>query len=347
MAETAQKDTFLITGGLGYIGSHTVVELLRRQYRVVVLDNLSNSTEAVLGRIESISGRRPEFYQVDLCDATALNSVFEKERNIKAVIHFAALKAVGESVEKPLLYYKNNLISLIHLLEAMQNTGVLNLVFSSSCTVYGEPDQLPVTEQSAIKPAISPYGNTKQVGEEILRDACANGTIRAISLRYFNPVGAHFSGKLGELPLGKPNNLVPLITQTAAGVFPYLRIFGDDYNTADGTCIRDYIHVEDVAAAHVAACDRLLSLHGEAYEVYNIGTGTGYSVMEVVRTFEEVSGQKLPFKIEARRPGDIEKVFADTTLSNRILNWKANKTLNEMMHSAWIWQQTLMNTPSS
>ncbi len=337
------KGTFLITGGLGYIGSHTVVEMLQRNYNVVVIDNLSNSSELVLDRIASICGRKPVFYPIDLCDKPALEAVFAKEKELQAVIHFAALKAVGESVEKPLLYYKNNLISLVNLMDCMIENSVNNLVFSSSCTVYGEPDVLPVTEKSPVKQAISPYGNTKQVGEEIIHDTTQSSQLRSIALRYFNPVGAHSSGKLGELPLGKPNNLVPLITQTAVGIFPFLRIFGNDYSTPDGTCIRDYIHVEDVAVAHVIACERLLSGKGENYEVFNIGTGTGYSVLEVVKAFEKASGLNLPIQIEERRAGDIEKVFADTSLSNQILGWKATRSLDEMMSSAWVWQQSLIN----
>ena len=337
------KGTFLITGGLGYIGSHTVVELLQRNYNVVVIDNLSNSSELVLERIASICGRKPVFYPIDLCDKPALDAVFAKEKELQAVIHFAALKAVGESVEKPLLYYKNNLISLVNLMDCMIEHSVNNLVFSSSCTVYGEPDVLPVTEKSPVKQAISPYGNTKQVGEEIIYDTTQASKLRSIALRYFNPVGAHSSGKLGELPLGKPNNLVPLITQTAVGIFPYLRIFGNDYSTPDGTCIRDYIHVEDVAVAHVIACERLLSDNGENYEVFNIGTGAGYSVLEVVKAFEKASGRTLPIQVENRRAGDIEKVFADTSLSNQVLGWKATRSLHEMMSSAWVWQQSLNN----
>ncbi len=337
------KGTFLITGGLGYIGSHTVVEMLLRNYNVVVIDNLSNSSELVLDRIAAICGRKPVFYPIDLCDRSSLEDLFATEKDLQAVIHFAALKAVGESVENPLLYYKNNLISLINLLDCMVSHSVHNLVFSSSCTVYGEPDTLPVTEKSPIKQAISPYGNTKQIGEEIIKDTTQSTQLRSIALRYFNPVGAHSSGKLGELPLGKPNNLVPLITQTAVGIFPFLRVFGNDYATPDGTCIRDYIHVEDVAIAHASACERLLSGNGKDYEVFNIGTGTGYSVLEVVKAFEQASGLTLPIQVENRRPGDIEKVFADTSLSNQILGWKASRSLSEMMRSAWVWQQSLNN----
>jgi UDP-glucose 4-epimerase len=337
----------LVTGGMGYIGSHTVVQLIARGYRVVIADNLCNSNRNILSRITQISGQVPQFYEIDLCDKQALNELFKKEEDIKAVVHFAALKAVGESVQKPLMYYRNNLISLLNLLEVQDSFNAHNLVFSSSCTVYGEPDALPVTEQSPVKPATSPYGNTKQIGEEIIKEKCAASNLRSIALRYFNPVGAHESALIGELPLGTPNNLVPYITQTAIGKQPFLRVFGNDYTTPDGTCIRDYIHVEDVASAHIAALERLLNPPSRSsnFEVYNIGTGSGNTVLEVIRAFENASNQKLPFQFAPRREGDIEKVYADTTLSNEALNWKAEKNLQTMMASAWEWEKNLINNP--
>ena len=334
--------TILVTGGVGYIGSHTVVALQQQGFDVVIADNLSNSHAFILGRITEISGIVPRFYKVNLCDEHALRELFKKETGIQATIHFAALKAVGESVANPLLYYKNNLDSLMNLIKIQDEMGVNSLVFSSSCTVYGEPDVLPVTEQSPIKTAISPYGNTKQIGEEILSDHTRISNLKAIALRYFNPVGAHFSGLIGELPNGKPNNLVPFITQTGIGKHEMLTIFGGDYNTNDGTCIRDYIHVEDVADAHVAALKRLMN--GDvamAFEVFNIGTGRGYSVLEAVHAFEKASGIKLPYKISNRREGDIEKVYADTTKSNTVLGWYAKKDIDEMMASAWTWEKNL------
>jgi UDP-glucose 4-epimerase len=330
-----------VTGGMGYIGSHTTVLLLNAGYRVVILDNLSNSNKAILQRIEQITGKTAAFYEVDLCNKGDLARVFDTEKDITASIHFAALKAVGESVDNPLLYYKNNLISLINLLEIQQAAGIQNLVFSSSCTVYGEPDALPVTEQSPVKQAISPYGNTKQIGEEIIADACKSSALKAIALRYFNPVGAHDSALIGELPNGMPNNLVPFITQSAIGKRAELKVFGNDYSTPDGTCIRDYIHVEDVAAAHVAALKRLEnedSPQNRGFEVFNIGTGRGHSVLEMITSFEQATGCKLKYSITSRRAGDIEKVFADTQLSNEVLGWKAQKNISEMMASAWKWE---------
>jgi UDP-glucose 4-epimerase len=330
-----------VTGGMGYIGSHTTVLLLNAGYRVVIVDNLCNSNKSILQRIEQITGKTATFYEVDLCDKEELARVFESEKDIVASIHFAALKAVGESVENPLLYYKNNLFSLINLLEIQQEAGIQNLVFSSSCTVYGEPDTLPVTEQSPVKQAVSPYGNTKQIGEEIIADACSSSSLKAIALRYFNPVGAHESALIGELPNGIPNNLVPFITQTAIGKRAELKVFGNDYSTPDGTCIRDYIHVEDVAAAHVAALKRLENealSRNSSFEVFNIGTGRGHSVMEIINSFEQVSGLKLNYSVTERRQGDIEKVYADTQLSNVVLGWKSKKTIAEMMASAWKWE---------
>jgi UDP-glucose 4-epimerase len=338
------KHTILVTGGAGFIGSHTAITLIEQGFHVIIADNLNNSRIDSLDWIEQITKVRPVFYQLDCCDYKAVEALFEKEPGISATIHFAALKAVGESVENPLRYYRNNLVSMLNLLEIQQKAGVNSLVFSSSCTVYGEPDALPVTEDTPVKMAESPYGNTKQIGEEILRDFCKAMQFQAIALRYFNPVGAHHSGIIGELPLGKPNNLVPFITQTAAGFFPSLSVFGNDYNTPDGTCIRDYIHVEDVAEAHVTALKRLITKQQtQAYEVFNIGTGKGYSVLEVIQSFEKTSGQKLPYQIVPRRAGDIEKVYADTSKSNTVLGWKALKGLDEMMASAWLWQQNLSN----
>jgi len=331
----------LVTGGTGYIGSHTLVELMESGFDVVIIDNLSNSSIEVLDRIEKITGKRPLFEKLDLCDKISLDQFFARYTSIEAVIHFAASKAVGESVEKPLLYYRNNLLSLINLLEGMIASGIRHLVFSSSCTVYGQPDQLPVTENSPVKPALSPYGNTKQISEEIIRDTISsNAPLRAISLRYFNPIGAHPSGLIGELPLGVPNNLVPFITQTAAGIRKELLVFGNDYSTPDGTAIRDYINVVDLSKAHVVAIQRLLNLRQKApYEVFNLGTGRGYSVLEIIKTFEKVTGVKINYRITGRRPGDIEKVWADTSLANHELGWKAEKTLEETLASAWKWEQ--------
>ncbi|MGB9746379.1 MAG: UDP-glucose 4-epimerase GalE [Bacteroidales bacterium] len=331
----------LVTGGTGYIGSHTVVELMESGFDVVIIDNLSNSSIEVLDGIEKITGKRPLFEKLDLCDKNSLDQFFTRYPSIQAVIHFAASKAVGESVEKPLLYYRNNLLSLINLLEGMMASGINHLVFSSSCTVYGQPDQLPVTENSPVKPALSPYGNTKQISEEIIRDTISSkAPLRAISLRYFNPIGAHPSGLIGELPLGMPNNLVPFITQTAAGIRKELLVFGNDYSTPDGTAIRDYINVVDLSKAHVVAIQRLVSQQQKAaYEVFNLGTGRGYSVLEIIKTFEKVTGVKINYRITGRRPGDIEKVWADTSLANNELGWKAEKTLEETLASAWKWEQ--------
>ncbi len=333
----------LVTGGTGYIGSHTVVELIKEGFEVVIIDNLSNSKIEVLDNIEKIAGKRPVFYQFDLCDAVELEAFFKKEGDISSIIHFAASKAVGESVEKPLLYYKNNLQSLVNLLELMRTFSVPNIVFSSSCTVYGQPDKLPVTESTPYQVAESPYGNTKQIGEEILKDTCkAHSEIKSIALRYFNPVGAHESALIGELPLGTPNNLVPFITQTAAGIREQLSVFGSDYNTPDGTAVRDYIHVVDLAKAHVISVKRLLgNLNKSNFEFFNIGTGNGNSVLETIQTFEKVNGVKVNYKLVDRRPGDIEQIYADTSFANEELGWKAEKGLEEMMSSAWKWQQTV------
>jgi UDP-glucose 4-epimerase len=332
----------LVTGGAGYIGSHTLVELIENSYETTVIDNLSNSRIEVLDGIETITGIKPDFANFNLCDLGELRNYCRTHRGIRAIVHFAALKAVGESVEKPLEYYSNNLISLMNLLRTMKEFSIPNLVFSSSCTVYGQPDVLPVTEHSPIKPANSPYGNTKQISEEIIRDTCASSGIKAIALRYFNPVGAHPSALIGELPLGTPLNLVPYITQTAIGIREHLRIFGDDYDTPDGSGIRDYINVVDLAKAHVKAIRRLLeSKEEKAYEVFNLGTGTGLSVFEILRTFEQATGQKVRYKIYPRRPGDIAQVYADTTLANQVLKWSADTPLRNTLLSAWNWEKCI------
>lgn len=332
----------LVTGGTGYIGSHTVVELQNKGYDVVIVDNLSNSYDYVVDRIEKITGKRPEFHAFDLADASATAEFFRNHADLSGIIHFAAYKAVGESMEKPLMYYKNNLGSLLNILEGMKEQGIENLVFSSSCTVYGQPDDLPVKETSPIKQAWSPYGNTKQMSEEIIRFAVAAHPLRSIALRYFNPIGAHESALIGELPLGIPNNLVPFITQTAIGKRQLLKVFGSDYNTPDGTAIRDYIHVVDLAQAHVVAIDRMIEKRSAlTFEVFNFGTGNGFSVLEVIRSFEKVSGQKLNYEIVGRRPGDVEQVWADTSFANAELGWKAEKSIDEMMLSAWKWEQAL------
>ncbi|HYF68016.1 MAG TPA: UDP-glucose 4-epimerase GalE [Ohtaekwangia sp.] len=338
----------LVTGGTGYIGSHTVVELIHEGFEVVIVDDLSNSQVEVLDGIEQIAGVRPTFYQFDLCDEIKMQRFFEEQSDISAIIHFAASKAVGESVVKPLLYYRNNLFSLIFLLEAMKKLNIQHIVFSSSCTVYGQPDKLPVTEETPFKPAESPYGNTKQIGEEILRDTCRiTPEINAISLRYFNPVGAHDSALIGELPRGVPNNLVPFITQTAAGLRPELLVFGNDYSTADGSAMRDYIHVVDLAVAHVVALKRMLERkQKQNYEFFNIGTGKGLTVLEIITIFEQVNNIKLNYKIVARRPGDVEKIYADTSSANKELGWTAKRSAEDMMRSAWKWQQFVMQTLS-
>ena len=331
----------LVTGGTGYIGSHTVVELQKVGFEVVVVDNLSNSNVEVLSGIEKITGIRPVFENIDCVDYVSMDRMFEKHSDIVAIIHFAASKAVGESVEKPLLYYRNNLVSLVNLLELMPIHKVQNLVFSSSCTVYGQPDVLPVTEDAPIKPALSPYGNTKQIGEEIIRDTIhSNPTTKSIILRYFNPIGAHASAEIGELPNGVPNNLLPFVTQTAIGLRKELQVFGDDYNTPDGSCIRDYIHVVDLAKAHVIAVQRMLDNRTKSsVETFNLGTGRGLSVLEIIRTFEQVNGVKIPYKLVARREGDIEKVWAEPSFANNELGWKATETVEETLRSAWAWEQ--------
>ena len=335
--------TILVTGGTGYIGSHTTVELMESGMDVVIIDNLENSKKEVIDGIREITGKAPHFEEVDLRNRTATFAVFEKYPAIEAIIHFAAYKAVGESVEKPLAYYENNLLSLVNLLEAMKKFDVANIVFSSSCTVYGQPEEMPVTESAPIQVAASPYGNTKQICEEILRDEVASGsTTRVIALRYFNPVGAHKSAKIGELPLGVPANLVPFITQTAIGIREQLNVFGDDYNTPDGSAIRDYINVVDLARAHVVAIRRLMeNRQKKPLEVFNLGTGTGLSVLEVINAFESATGEKVNYKIVARREGDIEKVWADTRFANEELGWSAEIGIEETLRSAWKWEQTI------
>jgi UDP-glucose 4-epimerase len=339
------KGKILVTGGTGFIGSHTVVELQIAGFEVIIIDNLSNSTAEVVDQIEQITGIRPEFHQLDMQNFELMDAFFEQSKGIKAVIHFAASKAVGESVLKPLMYYRNNLLSLVNLLECMEKQKIGHLVFSSSCTVYGQPDKLPVTEETPRKTAESPYGNTKIVCEDIIRDYTkANQQIKAIALRYFNPIGAHPSSLIGELPRGIPGNLVPFVTQTAAGLRDQLQVFGNDYNTPDGSCIRDYINVVDLAKAHVIAIERLLNHQNESdFEFFNIGTGTGVSVLELLHTFEKVTEQKVKYRIVGRRAGDIEKIYADTAKANNVLGWKSAATLEETLLSAWNWEKRIRN----
>ncbi len=332
----------LVTGGTGYIGSHTVVELQNKGFEVVIVDNLSNSSADIVDNIEKITGVKPLLEVFDLTDFDKTMDFFTRHNDIKGVIHFAAYKAVGESVEKPLMYYRNNLVSLMNILESMIANKVENLVFSSSCTVYGQPDELPVSEKAPIKKAESPYGNTKQISEEIIQDSVKAYDVKGIALRYFNPIGAHESALIGELPLGVPNNLVPFITQTAIGIRDQLKVFGDDYPTPDGTPIRDYIHVVDLAKAHVIAVNRMIEgKMKKDFEVFNLGTGKGYSVLEVINAFEKTTGQKLNYKIVGRRPGDVIEVWADPTFSNQELGWKAEKGIDEMVLSAWNWEKAL------
>lgn len=334
--------TVLVTGGLGFIGSHTAVELLARGYRVIVADNLANSRACVVDGIASIAGRKPVWANVDLADAVACRALLAGHPDLDGIIHFAAHKAVGESVQKPLAYYRNNFGSLVNLLEFVAARPGCGFIFSSSCTVYGQADSLPVQEDAPIKPAESPYGNTKQVGEEILRDAAKAHEFRAIALRYFNPIGAHPSAQIGELPLGVPQNLVPFITQSAAGLRGPLQVFGRDYPTRDGTCIRDYIHVVDVALAHIYALERLFAAKGqEPVEVFNLGTGTGSTVLEVIAAFERATGQKLAWQWAPRRPGDVVAAYADTKKAAAGLGWRAERSLDQCMADAWRWQQTL------
>jgi UDP-glucose 4-epimerase len=333
----------LVTGGTGYIGSHTTVELQKEGFEVVIVDNLSNSNIDVLNGIEKITGIRPAFENIDCVDYVSMDRMFEKYQDIDAIIHFAANKAVGESVEKPLMYYRNNLVSLINILQLMPIHKVKSMVFSSSCTVYGQPDILPVTEQAPIKLAQSPYGNTKQIGEEIIHDTlAANADLQSIILRYFNPIGAHASAEIGELPNGVPNNLLPFVTQTAIGMRKQLSVFGNDYNTPDGSCVRDYIHVVDLAKAHVIAVKRLLEKNTNAQiETFNLGTGRGLSVLEIIETFIKVTGVDVPYKIVGRRSGDVEKVWADPSYANNVLGWTAAETVEETLRSAWAWEQNL------
>lgn len=335
------KELIVVSGGTGYIGSHTAVELIEAGYEVLIIDNLNNSRIEVLDGIQEITGKRPYFEKLDLCERQGTMDCFKKYPGIRAIIHFAAHKAVPESVYKPLKYYENNLLSLINLMNAMKVSGVENFVFSSSCTVYGQPDQLPVTEESPIKVANSPYGNTKQIAEEILRDSIhAGDPIKAIALRYFNPIGAHTTGLIGELPLAVPDNLVPYITQTAIGIREELQVFGDDYNTPDGSAVRDYIDVVDLSKAHVIAIERLLGgKNKDSFEVFNLGTGKGLSVLEIIKAFVAATGVDFKYKIVDRRAGDIEQVWADTTLANNELGWKAVIPLEETMRSAWNWEQ--------
>jgi len=337
------KNKILVTGGTGYIGSHTSVELIEDGFDVVIIDNLYNSEAEVIDRIEKITGVRPAFEVFDLCDKSKTDLFFKNNKDISAIIHFAAYKAVGESVSKPLEYYRNNLVSLINLLDSMKTYGVGNIVFSSSCTVYGQPKKLPVTEDAPLQPAMSPYGNTKQIGEDIIRDTTIPlDKIKAISLRYFNPIGAHNSALIGESPRGVPENLVPYITQTAIGLRDELKVFGDDYDTPDGSCIRDYLHVSDLAKAHLAAVKRLIEKKNKKnYEVFNLGTGKGVSVFEAIHSFEKVSGVKLKYKITGRRQGDIVKIWADPSLANRELGWRTVYSLDDCMKTAWEWEKQI------
>ncbi len=332
----------LVTGGLGFIGSHTVVELQNEGYDVIIIDNLSNSSISVLNGIEKISGIKPIFEQLDLREKTAVQNFFKNHSDIVGVIHFAASKAVGESVENPLMYYENNINTLVYVLQELQKKPVANFIFSSSCTVYGQAEIMPITENASIKPAISPYGNTKQIGEEIITEVCAVSDINAILLRYFNPIGAHSSAEIGELPIGVPQNLVPYITQTGIGLRKELSVYGNNYPTPDGTCIRDYIHVVDLAKAHVTALQRLLRKNNEEkVETFNLGTGKGSSVLEVIHAFEKVSKTKLPFKIVDRREGDVISAYANTNKANTVLGWKAQLSLEDALESAWKWEQKI------
>ena len=330
----------LVTGGLGFIGSHTVVELQNEGFEVVAIDNLSNSSIEVLDGIEKITGKKPIFENIDLREKSAVQNFFKKHQDIIGVIHFAASKAVGESVENPLLYYENNINSLVYLLQELANLPQANFIFSSSCTVYGQAEKMPITENASVQPANSPYGNTKQIGEEIINDVAKVTNINAVLLRYFNPIGAHSSAEIGELPIGIPQNLVPFITQTAYGLRKELSVYGNDYPTPDGTCIRDYIHVVDLAKAHVVALQRLLNKQNlEKVETFNLGTGKGSSVLEVITAFEKVSGQKLPYKIVGRREGDVISAYANTDKANKVLGWKAAFSLEDALASAWKWEQ--------
>lgn len=340
------SDKIIVTGGCGYIGSHTAIELIENGFEVLILDDLSNSSKETLNRVEKITGVMPDFVEVNLADEKQTNSVLQLHKDAKAVIHFAAHKAVGESVQKPLMYYQNNLFSLVNMLQALEQNDISNFIFSSSATVYGTPENLPITENEPTQRPFSPYGNTKKIAEEILDDVIkANPKFSAISLRYFNPIGAHQSGLIGELPSGIPNNLMPYITQTAVGIREKLMVFGDDYPTKDGTPIRDYIHVVDLAKAHVVAVKRLLNKQNEtAFETFNLGTGNGYSVFEVIHTFEEVTQSKLNYEVTERRPGDVPKLYAATDLAEKKLKWKAEQGLKEMIASSWKWEQNVRNS---
>lgn len=330
----------LVTGGTGYIGSHTVVELQNEGFEVVIVDALFNSNKDVVDNIAKITGKRPDFEVFDLTDRAKTDDFFKRHQDLIGIIHFAAHKAVGDSVRHPIKYYRNNLDSLMNILDGMTTYGIPNLVFSSSCTVYGQADQLPVSETTPVKKAESPYGNTKQIAEEIIADTIHVNPIHGIALRYFNPIGAHESGLIGELPNGVPDNLLPYITQTAYGIRPCLNVYGNDYNTPDGTPIRDYIHVVDLAKAHVKAVKRMVeNKMKQPFEVFNLGTGNGFSVMEIIKSFEKTTGIKLNYKIVGRREGDIEQIWADPTYSNEELGWKAERNLDEMVASAWNWEQ--------
>ncbi|MBA4153009.1 UDP-glucose 4-epimerase GalE [Flavobacterium sp.] len=332
----------LVTGGLGFIGSHTVVELQNVGFEPIIIDNLSNSSIEVLDRITTITGKKPLFEQMDLRDKAAVQQFFKKYHDVSGVIHFAASKAVGESVENPLLYYENNINTLVYILQELQQKPEANFIFSSSCTVYGQAEKMPITEDASVQPAMSPYGNTKQIGEEIITDVTKVSSINAILLRYFNPIGAHPTAEIGELPIGIPQNLVPFITQTGIGLRKELSVYGDDYPTPDGTAVRDYIHVVDLAKAHVVALQRLIEKKNlSKIETFNLGTGTGSSVLEVIHAFEKVSGQKLPYKIVGRREGDITSAYANTDKANNVLGWKAQSTLEESLASAWKWEQKI------
>jgi len=335
----------LVTGGTGYIGSHTVVELIQQGYEPVIIDNLYNSDISVLDGIERITDKRPAFYQIEMCDLPAMKAFFEIEKDIVAVIHFAAVLIVDESVSKPHFYYHNNLVSTLNLLECMKLYHINKLVFSSSCTVYGNPDTLPVKEDAGIKPAASPYGNTKKICEEIIADVCKASDLDAISLRYFNPIGNHESVQIGEIPHGVPTHLVPYITQTAKGIRPFLKVFGSDYSTHDGTCIRDYIHVVDLAEAHISAIKRLMQMkNNSSYEFFNIGTGKGFSVLDMIKAFERATGINIPYELVDRRAGDVEAVYADTAKAETALQWKAQRSVEEMLLSAWKWELKLSQT---
>ncbi|MDB4094305.1 UDP-glucose 4-epimerase GalE [Flavobacteriaceae bacterium] len=337
------KDKIIVTGGCGYIGSHTVITLIHHNYEVVIIDDLSNSSPQILDRIESISGVRPHFEQVDLKSFEATQAVFKTHKDAKAVIHFAAHKAVAESIQNPLMYYQNNLFSLLNVLKAQQENSINHLIFSSSATVYGNPSKMPITEDAPTQRSSSPYGNTKKIAEEILEDFTnSQSEISVISLRYFNPIGAHASGQIGEFPSGIPNNLMPYITQTAAGIREKLMVFGNDYPTKDGTPIRDYIHVVDLAEAHLKALERLLDASAtSSLEVFNLGTGNGFSVLEMIKAFEAVSGRPLNYEITDRRPGDVPEMFASTTLAKNVLQWEASRNLKDMIQSSWTWEQNL------